>query len=522
MKELVIPLRLDSDKAMSELRRLGEQGKESGGAVAEGMDKADQSMGNMFADMLKVNVAMEAMSIGGQMLDAVSQGAIKACEDLKRMALEFINLRDRARELAGVLGKPANIQFTKEQVQFAAETGFGDPQKAVDFRTAFQSQASQYVGRFRSEEEYKKFEKEAARIGNQYNVAPHIMAELAGMVVRTGPMQGQTSEEATRALGGAFKTMMVGSGGITELAGQLARMSGLVGEGRAFRNVAEAATATRMAAETNLPEAYTWQTEMRQGVIELATGKKRGSEDIARRLGITADTTNFEAIKALSEDQAKHPEKNLDLYLREIFPMKRISDAFRDSITAYRRGVMERGLKDAAAVKPGQMEGETAEYFKDPTQPGMLEVEKAKTKAKEAELATDKATIAPYMERAHTELLELEESPAMQSYMNLIDNRVMRWFRGSHQQGYQGYEQLETAKAMGIIRQEAKAAGVDVGQEPSMVGASQSQVEAYMAELVRLTRERLEQAKKQVATAENAAKRPMPAPMPPPEPPGSR
>ena len=258
-----------------------------------------------------MNIESTAIAMGKQMLDLLSQGAIQASQDLKRMAEEFINLRDRARELAGVLGKPGNIEFTKEQLQFAAETGFGEAGKAVDFRTAFQGEANQYAGRFKTPEEFEKFEKEAARLGNQNNVPPDVMAKIAGMAIRTGPEKGQTSQGQMQRLGGAFKTMMAGSGAIGELAGQLSRMSGLVGPSNAFETMEQAAVSTpHVRGDQPARSAYTWATEQRTGVIELATDK---DQDKAKELGITPETTNFQAIKQLSEAQAKSGQ-NMDVF----------------------------------------------------------------------------------------------------------------------------------------------------------------------------------------------------------------
>lgn len=488
MKELVIPVGIDAHKAMQALRTLGDQAQKTGNDMAGGAKKGEEGFASMAVEVVKANFAMDAIGLGKQALDIVAQGAIQASQDVARMAQEFLNLRDRARELAGVLGKPANIEFTKEQAHFAAETGFADPAEAIAFRTSFQGEANQYASRFKSAEDFEKFEKEAARLGNKYGVSPKEMAELAGMTIRTGAMEGQTSEEAMRRLGAAFKTLSAGSGLMNELAGQLSRMSGLVGPDRAFRNIEEAATHTRASAESNLPEAYTWATEERIGVLHLAT--KKAEE--GKRLGITAETSNLEAIKKLSQDQEKSG-KNLDLYLRELFPLERVAKAFNESITAYRGKVVQKGLEDAAAVKPGEMEKETAGYFADPTQPGMLHVEKARTKVKEAEMATSKATIAAYMERAHTELLEQEKNPNRALIQAIYESPPMQWARGFKGQGYKGYEQFETERAMGMIQRDAATAGVNVGQAPDILTDSQTKVERWMAQAVQLLQKANEQ-----------------------------
>ena len=432
--------------------------------------------------MRRVNVESMAISVGTQMLDALSQGAVQASQDLKRMAEEFIGLRDRARELAGVLGKPGNIEFTKEQIGFAAETGFANAGKAIDFRTAFQGEAQQYADRFKDAGEFAKFEKEAARLGNQNNVPPDVMAKIAGMVIRTGPKEGQTAESQMQRLGGSFKTMMAGSGAIGELSGQLGRMSGLVGEGNAFKTVEEAAVSTRMAAETNLPEAYTWATEMRQGVIELATDK---DQEKAKELGITPETTNFDAIKRLSAAQ-RASGQNMDVFLSKYFPQKRIRDAFRDSIKAYNNGVMAKGLKDAAAVVPGQIEGETAAYFADPTQGGRLAMEKGRTALAEAQYSEERALVEPQLERARGETVAQRSSPIAKAITAMGETGMFRWLKG----GFSGTEGLEYWKAYQNTRQEAEQAGVDVSavQQPGAL-AGQRTLEHAMAQLIMLTKE---------------------------------
>jgi len=507
MEKLVIPLEISGADALKHLQDLESHGWKAGKAIDDGAKDAAASQGVLESAIRRVNIESMAWETGKQMLDMLSQGAIQASQDLKRMADEFINLRDSARELAGVLGTPGNIEFTKDQLKFAADTGFADPSKAVDFRTAFQGEANQYAGRFNDPKEFEQFEKEAARLGNQNNVPANVMAKIAGMAIRTGPEQGQTSENQMQRLGGSFKTMMAGSGSIAELAGQLSRMSGLVGKDNAFKTMEEAAVSTRMAAETNLPEAYTTATEIRTGVIELSTDEKK--EEKAKELGITPETTNFEAIKKLSDAQ-KTSGQNMAVFLKNIFPMKKIQDSFRDSIKAYRDGVTALGLKDAAKVTAGQIEAETSKFFVDPLQSGMLATEKAKTNVAEGALGEDRATIAPFMQRAKTKL-----APTELSYRRKMANTFMDttfgWLKGSMGQGYKGFEEMETTVAMRDITRQAQAAGIDTSNPPSITTAPQRDVEHYMADLVRLTKEANDKRNAQ-------AQRPLAAPAPQPQP----
>jgi hypothetical protein len=484
MEPLVIPLTIDGDQAIRLLERLKTEGQKSGQEVQKGAEGATKEHENLASVMRRVNIEGAAMGFGRQVLESLSQGAVQASQDLRQMAIEFINLRDRARELAGVLGKPGNIDFTQEQLKFASETGFADAGKAIDYRTAFQGEANQYKGRFKTEEEFSAFEKEAARLGNQNNVPADVMAKIAGMVIRTGAKEGQTSQEAMQRLGGSFKTMMAGSGNIGDLSQQLSRMSGLVGEGNAFKTVEEAAVATRMAAETNLPEAYTWQTEMRTGVIELSTDDKKAEK--AKELGITPDTTNFEAIKSLSAAQERSG-KNMDVFLSEIFPQKRIRDAYRDAIKAYRNNVMTQGLKDASAVLPGQIEGETSAFFADPTQGGFGSVQKAKTAEAEGEFAKDAVLAEPFLERARGKTVAQRKSPLGKALTGLGETFPFNLIKG----GYSGTSALEHWTAYEDVRTEAGEAGVDLSgiSRPNPITSSERTLEHAIVELVKLTKE---------------------------------
>src|SRR5262245_9841770 len=141
MQELVIPLRIDSGQVNAELKKIANQGQQTGDDVAKGAKKAEDSHNELAAALRRVNMESMALSAGRQALDALAEGAVKASEELKRMAMNFVDLRDRARELAGVMNQKGNNQFTMEQLQFAYDTGFADPQKALDFRTAFQGEA---------------------------------------------------------------------------------------------------------------------------------------------------------------------------------------------------------------------------------------------------------------------------------------------------------------------------------------------------------------------------------------------
>ena len=133
---------------------------------------------------------------------------------------------------------------------------------------------------------------------------------------------------------------------------------------------------------------------------------------------------------------------------------------------------MATGLKDAAAVQKGQIESETAAFFADPLQGGMLSMEKAGTNLEEAELGEDRATIAPYMQRAKTNLAALEANPMAKTWTA----RSMRCRAGGavpRAWDTKGFEQAETASAMGEIRRQAEAAGIDTSAAPSVATGSQ-------------------------------------------------
>jgi hypothetical protein len=502
LEPLEIPLHLNSAQALAELRKLGQVGTEAGKDVEKGAKGAQDSHEGLAGAMRRVNIEMAAISMGKQALDALAAGAVQASQDLAKMAQEFIVLRDRGRELAGVLNVKGDTAFTIEQAKFGAETGFADPGKAVDYRTAFQGEANQYAGKFTSPEEFSQFEKEAAKLGNQNNVPADVMAKLAGMVVRTGG-EGQTSADAMKRLGGSFKTMMAGSGAIGELAGQLSRMSGLVGEGKAFGTIEEAATSTRMSAETNLPEAYTQATEMRQGVLELSLDEK--SKDKAKELGIDENTGNLDAIKKLSEGQ-KSSGKSMDAYLMTLFPMKRVRDSFRDAITAYRNNVMTQGLKDAASVQKGETEAGTAAFFADPTQGGKLSMEKGKTALAEAEYSQERALIEPALEQARGETVAQRASPLAKALTGLGNLPGFNLLKG----GMSGTEGLEYWKAYQNTQKQAEEAGVDMSKvvQPGAL-AGERTIQHAMAQLILLTKEANEH--RQKATA-----KPLTAPPPKP------
>jgi len=484
---LMIPLEIKGNEALAELRKLQTEGEKTGEALADGAKTAEGGFGSMTASILASNAAMQAIGVGKQMLDALSQGAIEASREMKKLAEDFIGLRDRARELAGIMGKPGTSDFTVEQFKFAAETGT-TPEAALGFRTAFQGEAAQYASRF-APGQFEEFETQAATYGGQMRLDPAIMAKLAGTVIRTGAKQGQTSEEAMKTLGGAFRTLQAGSGDNPTLAAQLARSSGMVGPENAYENLGEAATAVRMQAETDQSEAYTRMTEMRQGVIELATKPKMAGE--AAELGVTPQTTNPEMIKKLSAAQEKSG-KNIDVFLAGLFPEKRVRDAFRDNIRAYRGGVMEKGMADVAAVQPGETEAAAAEYLANPEEAGALQKAQAEGKLEEAQRAQERVRIAPLLQKAHNQLAPAEATPQAKMAAGLLDTAPVRWLSGLRGQGYEGvFERAEMGRAVQIGVEEARASGVDPGQVPGvgLSGASSQEVVHFLSRLVQLTEE---------------------------------
>ncbi len=511
--KLMIPIGIDGADALKMLKNLEAEGEKAGDAVESGAKRGKKGVENMTGAMIASTVAMQSIAVGKQMLDALADATVKASERMKQLAEDFIALRDRARELAGIMNKPGTSEFTLEQLRFAAKTGMTGEQ-AVDFRAAFESESAQYKGRFK-EGEFDKFEQEVAKYGNQMRLPPEVMGRLAGTVVRTGAKKDQTSEEAMKELGGAFRTMQAGGGKNELLAAQLARVSGMVGPENAYQNIGEAATAVRMNAETDLGEAYTMMREMRQGVVELATKPKMAGE--ANELDISAQTTNMEAIKKLSAAQDKSGIP-MDVFLAKIFPQQRIATAFRDNIRAYRGGIMKKGMDDVASVLAGETEASSAAYLANPEEAGALQKAQAEGKLEEAERAQERVRISTLLQRAHTQLAAGEEAPQAGIASSIIDapwnpiGIAARTIRALKGQGYKDiFAQAEMGRAVQLGVQEAQEAGVtpeQIGRVPGtgvLTGAASKEVVHFLSRLVQLTEEANKHRKE-------AAQKPQPQP----------
>lgn len=484
--ELVIPVKWDIAEALMQLRGLEAQGKQATAETAKGARGAEDAHKSLADSILGVNLQMQAMSVGKQAIDAVGQSAVEAANRVEEMAQRFISLRDRARELAGVMGQKGDLGFAREQIQFAADVGM-TPEQAVQFRGAFQGEAQQYKGRFQKGQ-YEEFEKLAAQYANQMGLPADVAAKIAGMAVRTGATEGQTASGTLARLGAAFKTMQAGSGDNPVLAGQLAQMSGMVGPENAFPSLEEAAVSVRVAAETNQSEAYTKASEIRQGVVELTTSDKHEAD--ARALGITATSTNLDAVKALSEAQEKSGEP-VDVFLKRYFNQIRIRNAFRDFIRAYRGGVVSQGRADAV-MAPGEIERGVADYLADPSQAGMLAQERARTQLAEAGYSEERALVEPYLEHARGTTVAQRNS----RFARFMENvRGVIPFADTYGKsgGWEGTEALEYWTAYRDVRGQAQQAGANVsGINPGWT-ASQQELTHAIAELVRLTREANEQ-----------------------------
>lgn len=474
----------------AELETLSHQGRRSGEDVKAGAEAAQGGFDGLTASMVKANLASEAMAFGKQMLTSMAQGAVEAGQELRKMAEDFIGLRDRARELAGIMGGKATSAFTTEQLQFAAATGMtGDD--ALKFRAAFQGEAQQYKGRF-AEGQFGEFEKTAAQYAQQMGLGANEAAKLAGNVIRSGPKEGATAGDLTKTLGQAFAIVQGGSGDNPILAKQLAETNAsMVGDSGPFRNIQDAAVGVRMMAEANQSEAFTTLQAMQRGLTGLAAGKGKGDKaGMGEKLGVGFDTSLLEGVAKLDEAQAASGV-GMEQFLTSIFANQHERQGFAVAIKARRGGVEGAARSDAEKVKAGDVEAGVKNYLEDPDQPGALNVSRARTALKEAELSQDKVKIAALLQDATTEITERKTKAGVKGVNKVLDYTPFGWAKNAA--GYKDSEealQYEEAQTLGEKR--AKAAGVDMSQEPApamgLTGIVERTVlERHLARLVELT-----------------------------------
>lgn len=268
---------------------------------AFGLEKAATKAGIALAG---IGAAVGAVRLVAGALNEARQNAAA----LGQGTLDFMA---KVRAVASVAGRRPDQAFAAEVQKFGVETGMGG-EGAARFLESFLGRAQIVRGRNIAEPQFQKFAETAGKVAVAKGLPEEVAGDLFGGVLKTENFQakGQGAAEAAARAATMIKILDAGSGKLpilgpqqNQLMATLASESELEG---VFRNAAEAAVATSVAAEANPQEAAT--------MVQRTAEALRDFEDkdkalFFRRSGITDKDTFLEAVQkanaVIGEEVAK-------------------------------------------------------------------------------------------------------------------------------------------------------------------------------------------------------------------------
>ncbi|MHB8359797.1 MAG: hypothetical protein ACYDCP_09930 [Thermoplasmataceae archaeon] len=189
--ELVLPVRMDLDKALRQLQKIADQGKATGKEVKKGFQEADagaQDYGRTLVDIAKAQIGL---SLAKQAAAAIGTEYARSAGYVADMAKQFAELRQAMQQVAALKGLPNNNEFALGEVQKAAKASL-TPEAWRTFQEQFQSYGGAYLegdqSRFKGErgmtgdEQAEKYQLDIAKFA-QAKLGPGgaaQAAELAG------------------------------------------------------------------------------------------------------------------------------------------------------------------------------------------------------------------------------------------------------------------------------------------------------------------------------------------------------
>jgi hypothetical protein len=167
---LIIPIRMDVDKAIARSQKLSAQGKKAGDHIDTEAKKGKKSLDDMSdgaESAVEALLRLGKAQMGVQLINAVghviSSEFKRAADYCKNLAMEFSDLRQMMQQVAALRGQQNTNEFTVSEAKKAAGASL-TPQEWKSFQEQFQSYGGAYlegdqarfIDREDSDEKYKE------------------------------------------------------------------------------------------------------------------------------------------------------------------------------------------------------------------------------------------------------------------------------------------------------------------------------------------------------------------------------
>jgi hypothetical protein len=302
------------EQELAALRRVAQQGEATGKQVAAGAqrgakglkDAGDEAAG--FGDQL-LNLAKGQMALATvqQLAGAISDTMQHAAEFVRTAVGHFADLQKQLQGIAALSGRPNTNEFTVEQAQLAEKANL-KPEQLKEFREAFLSRASNYVGKGPNakltDEEGEQVVQSAAEYAAQHGVSQSEMGGFIGGLL--AQKRGKTTAAEMKAEAGkVFATLEASSAPVAHLLPAMTRVqaqgfspagaASLIAQLPEIRPEEEASSALRVASEVrrNMLEGKGEQFGIKAGanietaldqVIENLAARQKKGEDLDKML----------------------------------------------------------------------------------------------------------------------------------------------------------------------------------------------------------------------------------------------
>ncbi len=238
--ELIIPIRMDHEKAKANVQDLGQTTLRVTDRMAQGFDHATgevkqhesalhrvgtatRSVGSEVADLMKVQFGLGALKSVGM---AVVGQFNEASQKIEAMAKQFQKLRSDMNAVASLSGDTNTNKFTLKEID-AAQKANVTPQEFKQFREGFLSKASAYIGDDEGSrmtaEEAEKFQGTMAELAKKKGISESDMAQFAGGLLASTKGKTNAADLTARA-GGVLNALEASSTDVKELLPKMIRV----------------------------------------------------------------------------------------------------------------------------------------------------------------------------------------------------------------------------------------------------------------------------------------------------------
>jgi hypothetical protein len=537
MKELVIPVRMDTKDATASLKTVGHSGREAGEEIGEGFEHASN-------ELLKFMGVSKGLELGQRVIEAFSESIKSASEYATNAAKAFISLQESLRQVAALSGAKLDDKLAQDVIDRAKKSGILTPTEVQQAMTEWNKGGSGYVispenpqGRI-EEGLANQLQDEFTAYGKAHGVTPATSMYWLSTLVQKLP-KGTSADQFRKIFYESMKIARMARGSEDATISQVSELvSGYVGEGMAFgegeKGILEALTQTGVQQETHPGSAGHYEKDLLMFFDRLAT-----SPDKEKELGISEDMTVRQKLEKVAESWQKSGvkfSKFIQTFVKgqgNIQQKLALQTAIQEGLKSGRFGAWD----EMIAKSDFKEEQAAVESFKSETRVGRKYGRAEREESAFMEHGKEYADIQELKEEVDTQLKEegYEAQPLKEGWRDVV--RYLEHGLGMPSR----MKTLRQQRLMEAIEPHAFATGAErrhfAHTEASVFKTPEEQFNRMLS--LAAEREHTDQAtvlreilaelrehrgihQRAATSAERSEKRPLPAPMPPPEPPGSR